>query len=66
MLSKALECLTYHGQLSSDTKADVLTQWSLGKQDVVATTSAFGAGVHHPAIRIIIHVRAPDSVINYA
>jgi hypothetical protein len=66
LLAEALDCSFYHGGLSSATRVEMYTAWSQGTAGAyMVATAAFNAGVHHPSIRRVLHLDAPDGLVNY-
>lgn len=56
----------YHGHLDEGTKAAAQDSWMNGEADVMVATGAFGAGVHLAAVRLVVHVDEPYSMIDLA
>ena len=66
-ISSTLGCPVYYSD--SGTAGDkelVLKAWQEGASPVVAATSAFGLGVDQGQVRLVIHLGAPDSLIDFA
>ncbi|KAL9606927.1 MAG: hypothetical protein Q9167_008106, partial [Letrouitia subvulpina] len=65
-LAYRLSARFYHGKLSSQERADCVTAWSQGASSpFIVATSALSAGVHYPSVRRVIHIDAPDGLLNY-
>lgn len=57
----------YHAHSGSvEEKAAVLAQWHAGEPRCLAATSAFGMGIDHPAVRLVIHLGPPRRMIDFA
>lgn len=65
-LANKLQCPFYHGDLSAADRALMYAAWSQGSSSpYMVATAAFNAGVDYPSIRRIIHIDAPDGLVNY-
>eukprot|EP00474_Spongospora_subterranea_P005989 CRZ06447.1 hypothetical protein [Spongospora subterranea] len=59
-----IDILCYHGALDEIEKKNVMTRWANSR--VMVATSAFGAGVDNPNIRLVIHIVAAYDLISFA
>lgn len=64
MISKALHCPNYSGQLSHSERSAAYNHWISGKSKVMVCTSAFGAGNDYPQVRLVIHAGTPCQMID--
>lgn len=64
-IGSRLGCHVYHAALED--RASVLMAWNVGERSpIIVATSALGAGVDQPAVRLVVHVDAPGSLLEYA
>ncbi|RVD83632.1 uncharacterized protein DFL_001416 [Arthrobotrys flagrans] len=63
--SKLLDCQQYHGEMTDDERRQSLKEWARPEQTFLVATTAFGCGIDHPGIVLVIHVNSPYSMINY-
>lgn len=55
----------YHGGLSSEDKQKAYTNWFSEKTPIIVATNAFGMGIDKSNIRVVIHIKIPNSIENY-
>ncbi|MEZ4857223.1 MAG: ATP-dependent DNA helicase RecQ [Flavobacteriaceae bacterium] len=55
----------YHGGLSPKEKIDRLQKWRNYKTSTLVATNAFGMGIDHPNVRLVIHIQLPESIESY-
>tara|TARA_B100000809_G_scaffold144339_1_gene141931 strand:- start:20923 stop:22626 length:1704 start_codon:yes stop_codon:yes gene_type:complete len=55
----------YHGGLSNLQKKEAYDNWFSEKTPIIVATNAFGMGIDKPNIRVVIHVKIPNSIENY-
>ncbi len=55
----------YHGGISSKEKNERLQLWRSGKVGTMVATNAFGMGIDHPNVRLVIHIQIPESIESY-
>ena len=55
----------YHGGLNTKEKDTAYTDWFSEKKPIIIATNAFGMGIDKPNIRVVIHVKIPNSIENY-
>jgi superfamily II DNA helicase RecQ len=66
-IGAALGCPVYYSDSGTEEeKGKVLEAWVQGDTQVIAATSAFGAGIDYPTVRVVFHVGEPDQAINFA
>ncbi|RHZ43201.1 uncharacterized protein CDV56_101253 [Aspergillus thermomutatus] len=66
-IAEAIGSPIYHSKSGSvEEKAEVLQHWRDGQPAWVVATSAFGLGIDHPAVRLVVHVGVPWSLIDFA
>ena len=55
----------YHGQLTSEEKEGSMKAWQMGETPWIVATSAFGMGIHHPAVRFVLHYGQSYGLVDY-
>ena len=66
LMAEKLQCAFYHGDLTEEERLRLTAAWSQGGSGpYMVATAAFNAGVHHPSVRRILDVDAPDGLVNY-
>lgn len=66
-VAEALGCPSYCADSGTDEdKADILSSWIEGDHRVIAATSAFVEGIDYPCVRIVFHIQAPDTAVEFA
>ncbi|EED11930.1 DNA helicase hus2, putative [Talaromyces stipitatus ATCC 10500] len=61
-----LACPFYHADSGTrEEKAQTLETWRNGNPNWIVATSAFGMGIDHPRVRLVIHLGAPSSLIEF-
>ncbi|KAK9318342.1 P-loop containing nucleoside triphosphate hydrolase protein [Lipomyces starkeyi] len=55
----------FHGELTSDTKSDVLNKWIAGTYRLIFTTSGFGVGTHYDDVPLVIHYKGIWSLMDF-
>ncbi|EED17281.1 DNA helicase, putative [Talaromyces stipitatus ATCC 10500] len=61
-----LECPFYHADSGTrEEKAQTLETWRNGNPNWIVATSAFEMGIDHPRVRLVIHLGAPSSLIDF-
>ena len=49
----------YHGGLSARKRTVAYEQWSQGHTPVIVCTTAFGMGIDHRGVRVVVHAATP-------
>lgn len=66
-VARGIDGPVYHSTSGSvEEKARMLQQWRDGEPAYIVATSAFGLGIDHPAVRQVIHVGVPRSMVDFA
>jgi len=66
-VAEVIQAPVYHSTSGSiGAKAAVLQAWRDGDPRYIIATSAFGLGIDHPAVRWVVHVGVPFSMIDFA
>jgi ATP-dependent DNA helicase RecQ len=55
----------YHGGLSNERKELAYQEWYTEQKTIMVATNAFGMGIDKSNIRIVIHIKPPNSIENY-
>ena len=55
----------FHGGISTEEKQNRLDAWKNGHVSTVVATNAFGMGIDHDNVRIVIHIQLPESLESY-
>lgn len=63
--SAGLKAVHFHGGLSKSEKFSKLQDWLNGRVHIMVATNAFGMGVDHPGVGLVVHYQLPDSIENY-
>ena len=63
--SLGISATFYHGGISSEIKQTRLAQWKNGSVSTMVATNAFGMGIDHPGVRVVIHMQLPESLESY-
>jgi ATP-dependent DNA helicase RecQ len=50
------------GKTANDRRAEVIQRWRGGDSDVVVATSAFGLGVDHADVRVVLHAALSENI----
>jgi len=61
-----VNAVMYHAGMKLAEKRRAQEQWLAGKASMLIATPAFGMGVHHPAVRFVVHHSMPLSLSDYA
>lgn len=62
---KGLKSLHFHGDMSSDERKKVISEFREGSTNLVFATNAFGMGIDIPSIRVVVHFMLPESIEQY-
>ncbi|MEZ4814076.1 MAG: ATP-dependent DNA helicase RecQ [Bdellovibrionota bacterium] len=52
----------YHAGRSSDMRSKIQTKFENGKTRILVATNAFGMGIDHPDVRLLIHLQMPANI----
>jgi ATP-dependent DNA helicase RecQ len=55
----------YHAGLDSVTRNNIQKDYETGKTRILAATNAFGMGIDHPDVRLVIHFQMPANIESY-
>ena len=55
----------YHAGMTSEDRADMEKKYQSGDVRVLAATNAFGMGVDHPDVRLVVHTQMPGNIESY-
>ena len=65
-LADRLHATLYHGTLGQEDRKASIDAWIEGRSSFfIVATSSFSAGFHYPFVRMVLHVDAPDGLLNY-
>ena len=62
---KGLTALSFHGDMRSSERQQIITEYRDGSINLVFATNAFGMGIDIPNIRVVIHFMLPESIEQY-
>ena len=52
----------YHAGLASDERSRVQADYEKGKDRILVATNAFGMGIDHPNVRLVVHFNMPGNI----
>jgi len=55
----------YHAGLSSEDRNEVQDRYEKGETRILLATNAFGMGIDHPDVRLIVHFNMPANIESY-
>jgi ATP-dependent DNA helicase RecQ len=55
----------YHAGLSSDERTEIQNELSTGKLRILAATNAFGMGIDHSDVRLVVHMQMPANIESF-
>lgn len=61
-----LTAVHYHAGLEAQARNAAHDAWTRGEADIMVATGAFGTGVDLPAVRLVVHLNEPYSMIHLA
>jgi ATP-dependent DNA helicase RecQ len=65
-LSKLFSAVDYyHAGLNADQRKQVEKSFEKGETRILAATNAFGMGVNHPDVRLVVHYQMPSNIESY-
>ena len=62
---KGLTALSFHGDMTSKERQQIISEYRDGSKNLVFATNAFGMGIDIPNIRVVIHFMLPESIEQY-
>ena len=62
---KGLTSLSFHGDMTSSERRQIISEYRDGSTNLVFATNAFGMGIDIPNIRVVIHFMLPESIEQY-
>lgn len=62
---KGLTALSFHGDMTSSERQQIISEYRYGSTNLVFATNAFGMGIDIPNIRVVIHFMLPESIEQY-
>jgi ATP-dependent DNA helicase RecQ len=62
---KGLTALSFHGNMTSVERQQIIAEYRDGSTNLVFATNAFGMGIDIPNIRVVIHFMLPESIEQY-
>ena len=62
---KGYSALSFHGDMGSKERQDIITEFRDGATNLVFATNAFGMGIDISNIRVVIHYMLPESLEQY-
>ncbi|WP_284653160.1 RecQ family ATP-dependent DNA helicase [Flavobacterium terrisoli] len=57
--------ISFHGDLTSAKRQEIISDFKTGSKNIVFATNAFGMGIDLPDIRVVIHYMLPESIEQY-
>lgn len=60
-----LSALSFHGDMTSSERQNIINQFRDGVSNLIFATNAFGMGIDIPDIRTVIHFMIPESIEQY-
>ena len=64
-LKKGFKAVSFHGDMSSRERQEIINRYKNDEVNIVFATNAFGMGIDIPDIRVVIHFMIPESVEQY-
>jgi ATP-dependent DNA helicase RecQ len=55
----------YHAGMATETRTRVQRSYEEGKTRILAATNAFGMGIDHPDVRLVVHYQMPANIESY-
>ena len=62
---KNITALSFHGDMTSIKRQEIISEYRDGTTNLVFATNAFGMGIDIPNIRVVIHFMLPESIEQY-
>jgi ATP-dependent DNA helicase RecQ len=55
----------YHAGMAPEQRSEIQRQYETGEIRILAATNAFGMGIDHPDVRLIVHYQMPANIESY-
>ena len=65
LINSGFKCGIYNAKMKADDKTDTHTNFTNGTINIIVATVAYGMGIDHSDIRLIIHYGVPGSIESY-
>lgn len=65
LLKDGFTCCTYNAKMESSERKESHDKFSQGHFQIIVATVAYGMGIDHPSIRLVVHYGVPQSVESY-
>jgi len=65
LLSEGISADYYHAGLSKEERSSKQEAWIDSKTRIMVATNAFGMGIDHPHVRVVVHLHPPASLEAY-
>lgn len=65
LLSEGISADYYHAGLSKEERSSKQEAWIDSKTRIMVATNAFGMGIDHPHVRVVVHLNPPASLEAY-
>lgn len=62
---KGITALSFHGDMTSIERQNIISEYRDGNTNLVFATNAFGMGIDIPNIRVVVHFMLPESIEQY-
>jgi len=62
---KGIKALSFHGDMTSTERQQIISEFRDGHTNLVFATNAFGMGIDIPNIRVVVHFMLPESIEQY-
>lgn len=62
---KGITALSFHGDMTSTERQQIISEFRDGHTNLVFATNAFGMGIDIPNIRVVVHFMLPESIEQY-
>lgn len=65
LIKDGFTCCTYNAKMESSERRESHDKFSQGHYQIIVATVAYGMGIDHPSIRLVVHYGVPQSVESY-
>lgn len=65
LINDGFTCCTYNAKMESSDRKESHDKFSKGHYQIIVATVAYGMGIDHPSIRLVVHYGVPQSVESY-